>query len=184
MKWNMAICAGVICAAAGTAGSAQGFWEYEDWRVWVEEVDTGEDLRRTCTAMTGGDGDPSVSIAFSNGDAGPPTVFPSVVIREHAPRHYQTGMRDGQAAYVRFDDEDTVEGVVRGYLDEGVFEVAEITYHHPVSQWVLEAMRRNYQMDTVVEHKVYFSAFLNGFSAAYLKAAVECGFDGSGVLID
>jgi hypothetical protein len=43
-------------------------------------------------------------------------------------------------------------------------------------------MRVNGQMDVVVEDEVFMYAYLDGFTASYLKAAEECGFDGSGVV--
>lgn len=181
---KMVMIGAAALAAAGAALPAAGaqYWDYGAWHVAVEEVDTGEDLRRSCTAYTGYDGDPGLKFSFSNGDAGPPDFFPDVIVHEYAMRHYQTVMRDGDAAYVRFDDEDTMEAVVRGYLAEDVFENAEIVYSHPVSLYVLEAMRRNYQMEVVVNHKVLHTFYLDGFTAAYLKAAEECGFTGAGLM--
>lgn len=159
-----------------------GFWEYGSWRVFAETIDTGEDLRRTCTALTGGDGEPSLSIEISNGDGGPPDFFPSVSISEHAIRGYPTVMQDGQAVYIRFDDEDSMDAVVTGYFDEEGFAHAFFRFDHPDSQWVLRAMRKNHQLDAVVGGHVFYSFFLDGFTAAYVKAMDECGFSGAGVV--
>lgn len=175
------IIAGAFALLAGPV-AAQNFWEYGSWRVWVDEVDTGEDLRRTCTALTGGDGLPSASVAFYNGDAGPPIFFPSVVVSESAPRGYDTVLLDGQDVYVWFDDEQTMDSTVYAYRDEEGFALAEIPFDHPLSQWVLQSMRANGQMDVMVEGKVFMTAYLDGFTAAYLKAAEQCGFDGAGVV--
>lgn len=172
---------GLLALMAGPA-SADGFWEYDSWRVIMQEVDTGEDLRRTCTAFTGGDGAPSVSISLSNGDVGPPYFFPTVLIHERAPRGYQTVLQDGQAVYIRFDDEDSMDGVVMGYVDEQGFANAQIAFDHPLSQWVLRAMRVNGQFDVVVGGAVFMYAYMDGFTAAYLKMAEQCGFDGAGVV--
>lgn len=168
-----------LCASPGFA---QGFWEYGSWRVVIDEVDTGEDLRRTCYALTGGDGQPTVAFSFSNGDAGPPWFFPSVIVYESAPRGFDTVLQDGQSAYIRFDDEQVMDGTVYAYLDEDGFARAEISFDHPLSQWVLQSMRVNGQMDVVVAGDVFMYAYLDGFTASYLKAAEECGFDGSGVV--
>ncbi len=162
--------------------TAQGFWEYGSWRVLVQEIDTGEDLRRTCTAITGGDGLPSVTVAFSNGDAGPPDFFPTVTVHEYASRGYDTVLQGGQSAYIRFDDEQVMDSVVTTYVTEDVFANAEIAFDHPISQWVLQSMRTNGQMDVVVEGKVFIYTYLDGFTASYLKAAEQCGFDGTGVV--
>lgn len=161
---------------------ADGFWEYGAWRVVVQEVDTGDDLRRTCTALTGGDGAATVEVSMSNGDAGPPDYFPTVLIREHAPRGYDTVLQDGQAAYIRFDNEQVMDGTVHGFFDNEGFANAEIAFEHPLSQWVLRDMRANGQFDVVVEHRDFMYAYLDGFTASYLKMAEQCGFDGAGVV--
>ncbi len=162
--------------------AAQGFWEYGSWRVWVEQIDTSQDLRRTCIASTGGDGLPSVAVTFSNGDAGPPDYFPSVVIHDYAPRGYDTVLQDGQPVYVRFDDEQVMDSTVHANIDEEGFARATISFDDPVSQWVLQSMRVNGQMDVVVDGQVFMYVYLDGFTASYLKAAEECGFDGAGVV--
>lgn len=172
---------GLLAMMAGPVW-ADGFWEYGSWRVSVQEVDTGEDLRRSCVAVTGGDGAPSAAISMNNGDAGPPDYFPSVVVSEHAPRGNSTVLKDGQAAYIRFDDEDVMDGAVFGYIDDAGFANAQIAFDHPLSQWVLRAMRKNGQFDVVVEGKVFMYVYLDGFTASYLKMAEECGFSGAGVI--
>jgi len=177
---RLIIC-GLIALMAGPTW-ADEFWEYGSWYVIVQEIDTGEDLRRSCSAVTGGDGEPSVAISISNGDVGPPDFFPTVIVREHAPRGYQTVLQDGQAAYIRFDNEDVMDGVVAGYFDKEGFAHAEIAFDHPLSQWVLQAMHMNGQFDVVVDGKVFMYAYMDGFTAAYLKMAEECGFDGAGVV--
>ncbi|MEY8099891.1 hypothetical protein AB9F29_21290, partial [Falsihalocynthiibacter sp. S25ZX9] len=171
-----------LLALLASPSWADGFWEYGSWRVIVQEVDTGEDIRRTCSAVTGGDGPPSVVVSVSNGDVGPPDFFPTVLVRETAPRGFKTVMQNGQAAYIRFDDEDVMDGMVYASLDDEGFAFAEIAFDHPLSQWVLRAMRKNGQFDVVVEGKVFMYAYMDGFTASYLKMAEECGFDGEGVV--
>lgn len=175
------IIAGFLALLAGPL-AAQSFWEYGSWRVWVEDVDTGEDIRRNCTALTGGDGMPSASVQFSNGDAGPPLFFPSVIVTESALRGYDTVLQDGQDVYIWFDDEQTMDSTVYAFRDDEGFARAEIAFDDPLSQWVLQSMRANGQMDVMVAGKVFMTAYLDGFTAAYLKAAEECGFDGAGVV--
>ncbi|CUH52564.1 hypothetical protein [Shimia marina] len=169
-------------AGPSTPQPQTDFWEYGSWRVVAETIDTGEDLRRTCTALTGGDGTPTLSVEISNGDGGPPHTFPSVEVRESAIRGYPTRMQDGQPLYIRFDDEDSMDATVHGYLDEDGFAQAYFRFDHPDSQWVLLAMRRNHQLDAVVAHQPYATFFLDGFTAAYVKAMEQCGFSGAGVV--
>ena len=47
---------------------------------------------------------------------------------------------------------------------------------------MLQTMRLNDQMDIVVNGQVFMTAFLDGFTASYLKMAGECGFSGVGVV--
>lgn len=116
----------------------------------MRDVDTGADVPRTCTAITGGDGLPSVAAAFRNGDVRPPDFFHTVTVHEYAPRGYDTVLQDGQSAYIRFDDEQVRDSVVTTYV--------------------------------VVDGKVFIYAYLDRFTASYLKAAAQCGFDGTGVV--
>lgn len=182
MKFVLAASVALFSLAVPLQASSGLFWEYGSWTVYVDDIDTGEDLRRTCVAITGGDGMPTVKVEISDGDAGPPHAYPSVVINESAIRGHGTVMQDGQDAYVRFDDEDSMDGTVAGYFDDEGFAQADIAFHSPQSQWVLQAMRRNGQMDVVVAHQEFFTAFLDGFTASYLKMMEQCGFDGTGVV--
>lgn len=170
----------------GRAAAVQpvgGYWQYGSWQVASEIVDSVEEGRYVnCTAWTGGDGLPRAEVVISSLDVGPPAAFPSIQIVESAPRGHQTYMKDDMAAYLRFDDNDVYDGeVVTFYDDDGILN-AEIGIHSPISQWVLQAMRRNGQMDIVINNQVFFSAFLDGFTASYLKTMEECGFDGRGVV--
>lgn len=165
-----------------TAQAAGGYWEFGAWRVIVDEIDTGEDLRRSCSAVTGGDGNMSASLQISNGDAGPPNYFPELIINDHAIRHHTTVLKQGAPVYVWFDDEDTYDGAITQYVDPEGFQHAELRFPQDISQWVLLAMKRNGQMDVVMNGHATHSFFLNGFSASYLKMMDECGFTGAGVL--
>ena len=172
----------ITATASASTSIDSGYWEYGSWRVVAETIDTGEDLRRTCTALTGGDGEPTLRVEISNGDAGPPHFFPGVEVSENAVRGYPTVMQDGQPVYVRFDDEDSMDNVAYGYFDQDGFAHAFFRFDHPDSQWVLRAMRKNHQLDAVVGGHVFKSFFLDGFTAAYVKAMDECGFSGAGIV--
>lgn len=176
----LALFVGLVTANPSMA--AGGYWEFGAWRVIIEEIDTGEDLRRTCTAMTGGDGEMSAVLSISNGDAGPPYYYPELRINEHAPRGYDTQMQAGDEVYLWFDDEDVIDGTIERFLDDDGFAHAEVFLAQVFSQAALRAMKRNGQMDVTVNGRAIHSLWLNGFSASYLKMMDECGFDGSGVL--
>lgn len=165
-----------------TLFAADGYWEFGSWRVSVEQYDTGEDLRVTCTAMTGGDGDMSAVLSVSNGDAGPPDYFSELIINDHAIRHHTTVLKQDAPVYVWFDDEDVYDGAITQYTDADGFDHAELRFPQNISQWLLLAMKRNGQMDVVMNGRAIHSFFLNGFTASYLKMMDECGFTGTGVV--
>jgi hypothetical protein len=151
------------------------YWDYGSWHVTVQSVDTGEDWRVTCTAHTGGDGDPTAALEITNADVGPPAYYPELTIREHAPRGYPTAIQDGQIAYVWFDDEDVYDGVTAAFTDDEGFQQARMTFPQDLSEWLVKAMRKNGQMDVVLDGKVLHSFWLDGFTASYLKIMEACG---------
>lgn len=169
--------------AAPKPQSRAGYWEYGSWKVSVERKDSYEDgVYYNCQAWTGGDGEPYARVGISSQDVGPPHAYPGFTIEEYAPRGYQTFMQGQQRMYLWFDDEDTYDGVVESYYDNDGLPNAIVSFYYPYSLPVLMAMRRNNQMDVVVEGRVFHSFFLNGFTASYLKMMEGCGFSGVGVV--
>ena len=169
------ILAGLLVMIAGPTW-ADDYWQYGSWGVFLEEQDTGQDLWRICSAVSGFDGGPTVMISVSNGDAGPPDFFPTVLIFEQAIRKFNTSLRGGQAAYINFNDGNLWNGEVDHYVSDEGLARADIAFDHPLSQSVLRAMRKNSDFDVVVEGKRFMTVNLAGFSAAYLKMLDECGF--------
>lgn len=163
-------------ACAPALPAAANYWSYEDWHVSTEQVDTGEDLRVTCYAHTGGDGDPVWSLEVSNGDAGPPDFFPAPRLIEIAPSHHQTVMYDRQAIEFRFDSGTTFHSQAVGYVnDEGLFQAETAPPHNAVLSMLI-AMRRGSTLEAYGDQQVIATASLNGFTAAYGKMMDECGF--------
>lgn len=173
--------AALLLAASG-APAAGGYREYRDWRVSVEAVDTGEDLRITCTISTGGDGDPTLSATISNGDALPPFAYPSVFFEESAPRGYDTVMREGDQIFFAFDSGVEFAAVARGFIDDEGFARAEIPVYHPESLFLLRAMGRADRVGIMRGSELVYSASLSGFTAAYGEMAAQCGFGAEGVI--
>lgn len=173
-------------AFAGTlampAAASEKYWDYRDWTTTAETIDTGEDIRTTCSARTGGDGYPVVYATQSNGDAGPPDAYPSVLIEERAPRHNKTVMQDGDRIVFLFDDGDSATTTAVGGLDDDGFAYATAEFYSPNSQLVLQAMRRNGQIEILRGRDIVYTASLNGFTAAYGKMAEACGFSTIGVI--
>lgn len=175
------IVAGLLAATLPAAAQEQS-WEYRNWRAVAETIDTGEDIRITCSAQAGGDGLPVVQATLSNGDVLPPDAFPSVTVEEHAPRGYATMMQEGDAVNFLFDDGDSAPANVYVWADDEGFAVASAEIASSDSQRVLQAMRRAGQLEVVRSGEVVATVLLDGFSAAYGKMAEACGFSTEGVL--
>lgn len=152
------------------------YWNYKDWHVSVNRIDTGEDLRITCYAHTGGDGDPVWALEVSNGDAGPPDFFPAPRIIEIAPSHHQTAMQDQQAVRFQFDTGSSIQGEASAYInDEGFFQAEGAPLPNSVLS-MLMSMRRSDSVEAHIGPNVIATASLAGFTAAYGKMMDECGF--------
>ncbi|AXS40809.1 hypothetical protein [Breoghania sp. L-A4] len=174
---------GTIALLCMPAMAETQYWDYRDWTVTAETVDTGEDIRVTCKAHTGGDGDPVVSVTLSNGDAGPPYAYPSVAIEEHAPRHHTTLMQDGDTINFLFDDGDSAAtSAVAGFDEDGFAEAEAGFYDMPGNLQMLQGMRRAGQIEVIRGRDIVYTASLNGFTAAYGKMAEACGFSTIGVI--
>jgi hypothetical protein len=158
------------------------YWEYKDWRVTVEAIDTGEDLRVTCWATTGGDGDPSFVIQTSNGDANPPYAYPAVRLDENAVRGYGTVMQQGEGILFETDAGwKTFGRVTAGYTDSG-HAWASVSPYPQDNLATLQALRHANTMWVLRNNDVVYAASLRGFTAAYGKIAEQCGFSTAGVI--
>lgn len=167
---------------ATTAQADSQFWNYKDWNVVVETVDTGEDIRVTCRAFTGGDGDPTLDITVSNGDALPPYYYPAPTLIEQAPRGYSTGRQQNQMVTFSSDDGWAVQGSIEVALSAEGFEIATSYAPVPEAQQMLQAMRRAGNIVITSNDVSIYIASLNGFTAAYGKIAEQCGFPTTGVI--
>jgi hypothetical protein len=173
--------AALTAAFAALPASADGYWEYRDWRAFSETIDTGEDLRRTCTAVTGGDGLPSLSLTITNGDAGPPAAYPEPRLHESAPRGHPTQVQDGLAVAFVFDRQAAYYGIADGWLDEEGFAHAEAGPRWKDALAMLRWMKAGQSLEIRLLHPyqegpVVMTASLSGFTAAYGKMMDECGF--------
>lgn len=178
-----------VIAAAGlvvptfwpdAAAAEERYWAYGDWQVHVEGYDTGEDWRVTCTAWTGGDGNPTVRLSISNGDGGPPDTYPRLMVNESAPRGYNTQMKNGQAVTLIVDQSVAYNALVDGYYDEDGILQADAQVRWQDAVYVLLGMKAGSQMDVRIlspvnaSDRVYLAS-LNGFTAAYGKMMDSCG---------
>ncbi|GAB2186411.1 hypothetical protein [Roseibium sp. LAB1] len=173
---------GLGLLAASTAQAEQQYFSYKDWNVQIEAVDTGEDLRITCSMWTGGDGLPTVGFSISNGDALPPDMFPGVQLTERAIRGHATVLQNEQKVNFVFDDGDSAQATVYADFDEDGFAFAQTDFPFEDNQRVLQAMQRNGQIDIVGLGGPVYTASLSGFTASYRKVAEGCGFPVTGVV--
>lgn len=182
MNFKTIVFAGVISCLASMAFAGEEYFSYKDWKVQIKTVDTGEDLRVTCTMWTGGDGDPIVGLSLSNGDALPPDVYPGVQLTESAPRGYATLLQNEQIVNFVFDDGDSAQASVYAGIDDEGIAFADTNFPFEDHLRVLQAMQRNGQIDIVGPGGLVYSASLSGFSASYRKVAEQCGFPVDGVI--
>lgn len=186
LKWTGAFALAALAFATAFGASAEArevsYDTYYDWRAIVTQVSGGEETWRECRAVTGGDGDPVLEISFRQYDAGPPDFYPSVTIREHASRGYDTLMKDGDAVTFVFDDGDSYPARATAGFDAEGFRNAQATPAQDVTLYVLQGMRRAGLLDIVAPGGRLYSASLRGFTAAYGKIAEGCGFSTIGVI--
>ncbi|OCX65352.1 hypothetical protein BFP70_09805 [Thioclava sp. SK-1] len=170
----------ILALAMATPAGAEETWSYRDWRVSVIPQTSGDDDWLECTARTGGDGMPTVSVSLTSQDAGPPTVNPPVTYLETAPRHYLPLYRDHDQAVAVFDDGDSTTTVAQSGLNDEGLVWARAVFNGPATDNMLHAMHRNGLLEFTAPGKDgHYSFSLNGFTAAYLKAMDRCGFDGA-----
>lgn len=155
---------------------------YNDWRASVTQVESNQEMWRECVATTGGDGEPTLKIRARQYDAGPPDIYPQVEFRVQAPRNYNTLMQAGATATFTFDDGQTFHAIVETGTIEGAFKFAVARPVPEMSLAVLQSMRRGMRLDIVYEGALFYSASLNGFTAAYGKIADACEFSTVGVI--
>ncbi len=171
----------VSCLSVCGPGTAAEYWDYADWTVHIEDLDTEEDLRRICTAWTGGDGLPALRLQITNGDVGPPDAYPLPTLEERAPRGHRTQIRPEDAVVFEFDTGTGSEVSVTMALEDGVFEVAQAAPFQRDTLWVLQSMRAGsamtvYRMSAEAPGRVAVtSVSLSGFTAAFLKMMSRCG---------
>ncbi|MBT2129978.1 hypothetical protein [Aliiroseovarius lamellibrachiae] len=166
----------------GAAQAETEYWDYKDWHVAAESIDTGEDLRVSCTAWTGGDGMPSLRLEQSNGDAGPPSYYPQPYMHETAARHYPTFLQDGQRVMFEFDADWRTEGFVQaGFTEEGL-AYADARAHQGDSLGLLQTMRRAGTLWVTLDGEIAGEFSMSGFTAAYGKMAEQCGFSTQDVI--
>jgi len=158
-------------ALAQTAPKTETFGR---WSTLVDEVGTGEDVRKTCAASTafldpnGTNG--TLTLAISNGDALPPDGYPTVVI---AVRNKDLPTGENIPA-VFGDSNGKVKTTVHASSDAGgqwmVNDKAGVTLA------LLRAMRRAGALDIIFADTPVATVSMDGFTKAYRSLGASCGF--------
>jgi hypothetical protein len=153
----------ILCAAAGVAltGSAHAAAQKEtfrDWQASLDEVNTGEDVRKTCSAATtakdAAGKDWTLKVSIGNGDVMPPDAYPAIAVSAAG-----GGLpsRENQPAAFGFGDQ-RIDAKVSGGGNEAM------------------AMAAGSTLDLTLPAKPTISLSLSGFTAAYRKLGTCCGF--------
>lgn len=143
----------------------------KDWTASLEEVNTGEDLRKTCTASTAARDvagkDWTLKLAISNGDVLPPDAYPSITVVSGA-----GGLPRGENQPAVFGFGDTrIDAQVSGGGNEVMVNNVKAT-----SLALLKAMATGSTLDLALPAKPAVSMSLAGFTASYKKLGTWCGF--------
>ncbi|RUV75385.1 MAG: hypothetical protein EOR30_21235 [Mesorhizobium sp.] len=142
------------------------------WSTTVDEIDTGEDLRKTCVASTafldasGASG--TLTLAISNGDALPPDGYPTLVI---AMRNKDLPTGENIPA-VFGDSNGNIKATVNA-LAGGRWMMNNKT---EISLALLRAMRRASALDVIFADTPVATVSMDGFTKAYRSLGVSCGF--------
>ncbi|WP_036241447.1 hypothetical protein [Mesorhizobium sp. STM 4661] len=179
--------AGVLCALAivavlplssvtwaQTTPATPKMETFGKWSTLVDEVDTGEDLRKTCAASTafldpnGTSG--TLTLAISNGDALPPDGYPTVVI---AIRNNDLPKGDNIPA-VFGDDKGKVKASFHLSADAGGQWMMNNKTETTLA--LLRAMRRASALDVSFADIPVATVSMDGFTKAYRSLGTSCGF--------
>ena len=161
--------------------------QYKDWQANAETFVTEDgELRTICSIRTGGDGDDSITVSISNGDALPPAAMPYVEYQEATARGYPTYLQENQIVLWVINSGDTnrsYESSSYVGLDEEGIPYANVSGNGQ-EQDILRGFAKG---DKVVLLDDYsggdlYVGSLSGFSAAYRKMAAWCGFSPDSVL--
>ena len=160
----------LFLAFTGNAPAAPQKETFRDWTAGLDEVNTGEDLRKTCQANVSGDDVLSrilvLGIAISDGDALPPDAYPAITLSATYP------ISDGQDISVLFTSGDTRIEVRASDTGKGLL----VNNVKETSLALLRAMAAGSTLDVAIAGKPGPSLSLHGFTAAYRQLGVWCGF--------
>lgn len=163
----LSVLAGI--ALPGGVQAASQKETFRDWAASLDEVNTGEDLRKTCmatTAATDAQGKGStLMLAISNGDALPPDVYPSITLTAG-------GLPNGEGIPVAFEFGD--KRIDARGMGDG--KQLMINNSKETSLPLLRAMASGSTLEATVAGTAAPALSLRGFTAAYRQLGIWCGF--------
>lgn len=142
------------------------------WSTIVDEVNTGEDTRKTCAASTafldanGTSG--TLTLAISNGDVLPPNGYPSLII---ALRNKE--LPTGENIPAVFGDD---KGKVKATVSADIGDQWTMNNKAETALAVLRAMRRAGALDVAFANAPVATISMDGFTKAYRSLGASCGF--------
>lgn len=161
-------------AWAQTTPAAPKTETFGKWSTIVDELNTGEDVRKTCAASTafldanGTSG--TLTLSISNGDVLPPDGYPALVIAVR-----NNDLPKGEKIPAVFgDDKGKVKATVRASSDAGGQWMMDNKKESMLA--LLRAMRRASTLDVVFADKPVTTVSMDGFTKAYRSLGVSCGF--------
>lgn len=163
----------LVCGSA-VAQAASNTETFGRWTIQGDEVDTGEDLRKTCSASTSfvdaGGNSGTLSWDISNGDVLPPDGYPTLTIAVS-----NKGLPEGENIPAIFADSN-------GKIEATVYASGEaggqwmMNNKTETSLALLRAMRRAGAIDVAFAGKPVATVSMDGFTKAYRRLGVMCGF--------
>ncbi len=164
------ILSALACTAFLSAAQAAPQKEtYRDWSASLDEVNTGEDLRKTCVAATSaGDAQNKtwgLTLSISNGDVLPPDAYPQVAITAD-------GLPKGEGIPLVLD----FGGKRIDAKGMGDGKQLMIDNMRETSLQVLRAMAAGDKLNLTIAGKPAPALSLAGFTASYRKLGSWCGF--------
>ncbi|WP_442921390.1 hypothetical protein [Mesorhizobium sp. ISC15] len=162
----------ILPLSVALAQSAPKTETFGKWSTTVDEIDTGEDLRKTCVASTafldasGTSG--TLTLAISNGDVLPPDGYPTLVIAMK-----NKDLPTGENIPAVFGDSNGKVKATVNALAGGKWMLNNKT---EISLALLRAMRRAGALDIVFADNPVATVSMDGFTKAYRSLGVSCGF--------
>ena len=163
-------------APAAPAPAAPELETFGRWSTLVDEVDTGEDIRKTCAASTafiGAGGESGIlTLIITNGDALPPDAYPSLTIAVD-----NKGLPTGKSVAATFGDD---KGHITAKLHSDATVNGRLSWivdnQAKTSLALLRVMRRASALDVSFGDAPVGSISMDGFTKAYRSLGKSCGF--------